>query len=199
MTAATKKTTTAKATQPVEAAVAAGQEAVQSAVKASQDAATKGYEKAVAMTKEQVSAATKNYEKAVAVTKEQVEAAVKAGADAFKGYEEIAAFGKGNMDAVMRSSSIFTKGVQDVNKMLFGLAQNSVEESVSAAKAILACKNLRDVVEAQGEYVRSNYAKYLSEGRKVSDLSVKVLEDSLAPLGERVNVAVEKFSKPIAA
>lgn len=199
---ATKKTNAAKApkvAQPVEAAVAAQREAVETVVKAGQDAASKGYEKAVAMTQEQVEVATQNYEKAVAATKEQVESAVKAGADAFKGYEEFSAFGKENVDAVVRSSSIFAKGVQDVNKVLFGLAQGSVEDSVAAAKAMLGCKTLHDVVEVQSQYAKVNYGKYLNEGRKVSDLSVKVLEETMAPIGNRVNVAVEKFSKPIAA
>jgi phasin family protein len=199
---ATRKTKAAKApkvVQPVETAVAAQREAVETVVKAGQDAASKGYEKAVAMTQEQVEAATKNYEKAVAATKEQVETVVKVGADAFKGYEDFAAFGKENVEAVVKSSSILAKGAQDVNKVLFGLAQGSVEASVAAAKAILGCKTLRDVVEVQSEYAKVNFGKYLNEGRKVSDLSVRVLEDAMAPIGNRVNVAVEKISKPIAA
>ena len=72
-----------KATETVEAAVAAGKETVETVVKASTEAATKGVEKAVA------------------VSQEQVAAAVKAGSDAFKNYEDVIAFGKENVDALL--------------------------------------------------------------------------------------------------
>ena len=96
-----KKTPTAA--KQVEAAVAAGKETVDAAVKVGTDAFAKGYENAVA------------------TSREQVDAAVKAGADAFQGYEEVVAFGKDNVDAVMESSTILAKGVQEFNKVWFNL------------------------------------------------------------------------------
>lgn len=177
--AAAKKTN--KAAEQVQAAVAAGKESVETVVKATTEAATKGYEKALAASQEQVQAAVKN------------------SADAFKGYEDMMAFGKDNMEAVIASGSVFAKGLQDINQTWFGLVQASIEGGVNASKAMMACKTVPEMVEIQSDLARENYNKFLSEGHKVSDLSAKVAEKALEPITGRVNASVEKFSKPLAA
>jgi len=181
MNATVKKATVVKAAAPVEATVVAGKEAIENVVKTSTEVATKGYEKAIAM------------------SKEHVEAAVKAGTQAFKGYEDLVAFGKDNVDAVMKASAALAKGVQDLNKALFGLAQAALEENVAVTKKLLGCKSVKDVVEVQSELAKANYAKAVTEGRKLSDLSLKIAEEAAAPITARVTAAVDKFTKPLAA
>ncbi|MDA1090615.1 MAG: phasin family protein [Proteobacteria bacterium] len=123
----------------------------------------------------------------------------KAADEVLKGFEDAVAFGKEAVDAVMKSNAIFVKGVQDINTALFGLAQSSMEDSVAATQKIFGCKTVADVMDAQAELAQSNYAKALDDGRKISDLSVKVAEAASKPITKQVNAAVEKFSKPIAA
>jgi phasin family protein len=182
MTAARKNTAGKAGTaKPVEAAVAAGAEAVETVVKAGAQVAAKGYEKAVAM------------------GREQVETAVKAGAGAFKGYDELAGFGKDNVEAVMTSGAILAKGVQDLNDVWLGLARASVEDAVGAAKALFGCKTLPEVVEVQTGLAQAQYEKFVAESRRLSDMSAKLTENASAPIAARVTVAVEKFNKPLAA
>lgn len=173
----TSKKTAAK---QVEAAVAAGKETVDAAVKVGTDAFAK------------------NFESAAASTKEQVDAAVKAGADAFQGYEEVVAFGKDNVDAVMESSSILAKGVQDFNKIWFDLAQASVDQNVAATKALLGCKSAKDLAQVQSGLATRNYDALVVDGRKLSDMSVKLAEAVAKPVNARVNAAMDKLSKPVA-
>ncbi len=40
---------------------------------------------------------------------------------------------------------------------------------------------------------------FLTNSAKLSDLGVKVANEAFAPIGERVNVTIEKFAKPLAA
>ncbi|MCH6589193.1 MAG: phasin family protein [Proteobacteria bacterium] len=171
----------AKPAKPVEAAVATGAEAVETVVKAGAQVAAKGYEKAVAM------------------GREQVETAVKAGAGAFKGYGDLAGFGKDNVQAVMTSGAILAKGVQDLNDVWLGLARASVEDAVGAAKALFGCKTLPEVVELQTGLAQAQYEKFVAESRRLSDMSAKLAENASAPITARVTVAVEKFTKPLAA
>lgn len=143
-------------------------------------------------------AAAKGYEKASATVQEQIEAAVKAGTDSFKGYEDMVAFGKENMDAFMASGSIFAKGFQDLNAAWLGLAQASFENSIAATKAVMECKSIPEAVEVQSDLAKDSYAKIVTESQKLSELSVKLTEKALEPIAGRVNVAVEKLSKPLA-
>ena len=176
----TKKTAAANAAEQIEAAVAAGKDNMETVVKASAEAAAKGYDQAVQ------------------ATKEHVEAAFKAGSDAFKGYEDVAAFNKDNVDALVKSGAVLAKGAQDFNALWFDFAQASIEEGIAATKAILGCKTLQQVAEVQGDLVKGGYDKLVTESRKMSDMSVKVAENAAKPIAGRVNVAVEKFTKPLA-
>ena len=178
-----KKPTAAAAPKPapVEAAVAAGKETVETVVKAGAEVAAKGVEKAVAMGQEHVAAA------------------VKAGGEAFKNYEDVVAYNKDTVDAFMKANTIMTKGVQDINKVLFGLAQKNMEESVALTKKLFGCKNVNEMVKIQNDLMKANYTKVLDESRKISDMAVKLAEEATAPLADRVTVAVEKVTKPLAA
>lgn len=179
--ATAKKSPAAQATKQVEAAVAAGKESLEQAVKAGTDAAQQ------------------NYEKAVAVTREQVEAAAKASSDAFKSYEDIVSFQKDNLDAVVKSSDILVKGLQEMNKAIMGLAKASMEESVATTKKLMACKDPKEAFALQSSLAKASYEKTVSESKKISDMSVKLAESVAAPINSRLTVTVEKLSKPIAA
>jgi phasin family protein len=120
-------------------------------------------------------------------------------AEAIKGYEEVVSFGQESVDAMMKSNAILVKGVQDINAVLFGLAQASIEDGVAATRKFFGCKTVADVMDAQAELAKAGYAKALEDGRKISDLSVQVAEAASKPISKQVNATVEKFSKPIAA
>lgn len=176
-----KKTAAETVTETAEAAMTAGKETVEAAVKAGADAAAKGYEQAVAM------------------SKEHADAAAKAGAEAFKSYEDLAAYNKDNLDAALASGAVFAKGVQEFNRAFYALARASMEDSVTAAQRIMACKNPADVFAVQSDLARAGYDKALAESRRFSDMGVKLAEEAAAPAARRVTATVEKFAKPLAA
>ena len=123
----------------------------------------------------------------------------KAATDAIKGYEQAVAYGKENVDAVMKSNAIFVKGLQDINTVLFGLAQTSLEDSVAATQKLFGCKTVADVMDTQADLAKTGYAKAVENSRKISELSAKVAEAARQPITKQVNEVVEKFSKPMAA
>lgn len=123
----------------------------------------------------------------------------KTAADAIKGYEQAVAYGKENVDAVIKSNAIFVKGLQDIHTVLFGLAQTSLEDSVVATQKLFDCKTVADVIGAQADLAKTGYAKAIEDGRKISEMTVKVAEAASQPITKQVNATVEKFSKPIAA
>jgi|SaaInl4_135m_RNA_FD_contig_21_445507_length_692_multi_9_in_0_out_0_1 phasin family protein len=171
------KTAENEAVNAVEAAVAVSKEAVEKAVKAGNEAATKGYEQAVS------------------ATKEQVEAATKAGAETFKGYEGVFAFHKSNFDAAMAASDIWMNGVKDLNTAFGAFASKSVDQSVSSTKALLKCTTVEDVVALNSEAAKSSYDSVVAETQNIREMSIKLAETSAKPLASRVNETVAQFSK----
>jgi len=123
----------------------------------------------------------------------------KTAADAIKGYQQAVAFGKENVDAVMKSNAILAKGIQDINTVLFDLAQTALQDSVVAAENLFGCKTVAEVMDTQAGLAKTGYAKALDDSRKISELTTKVAEAASRPITSQVNAAVEKFSKPMSA
>ena len=138
--------------------------------------------------KEGVAKATAGLEATQAKVKEGVEKAMKTA-------EELVAFNQGNIEAIVKSSQIWATGMQDLSKHIAAAAQASMDESMSAFKALTSVKSLKDAFELQSSFARAALEKSLAEFGKLTDASFKLTEQALAPITARVNVAVEKFAK----
>ncbi|MEA2739332.1 MAG: hypothetical protein QOH05_2639 [Acetobacteraceae bacterium] len=155
---------------------------------AAEQAANQGIEATVSNLKEGVAKATAGFEATQAKMKEGVEKAMKTA-------EELVAFSQGNLEAVMKSSQIWATGVQDLSKHMAAAAQASLDESMSAFKALTGVKSLKDAFELQSSFARAALEKSLAESGKLTDASFKLTEQALAPITARVSVAVEKVAK----
>jgi len=139
---------------------------------------------------------TSDFNQFASVAKQQIE---KAASQFVKNYEAYTAFTKGNVEAVVASGTIAVKGLEDLSKASIAYTQSSYESSVAASKAALSAKSLREITDLQTSFAKSAFDSALSEGTKLTELSVKVTKEALQPLSARVNVAVEQLSKPLAA
>jgi phasin family protein len=143
-----------------------------------------------------IETAQKNYEKLFGSTKEQVE---KASATAFKTYEDFSKFSKENVEAYVVAGSTVFKGFETISRAWVSFAQETFDASAQVAKAMLTAKTLREAVDVQTDFAKTTFDKLVSEGTKVSELSVKVANEAAEPISARLNATIEKFLKPVAA
>jgi len=155
-----------------------GKDVFENFVKVGQDAVTQSYDKAIAATKEQLGKAT---------------------SQTFKSYDELFSMGTANTDAVVKAGTILAHGFADMHKQVLAQAQAEIENSVETAKALFACKNVQDVVAFQTKLAQASMDKLMAQSSKLSEMTVKVANEAAEPISQRVNVAVEKFMKPLAA
>lgn len=156
---------------------------------------------------DKIAAATKTIETAVTTAKQNLEGLVKAqqeqvekaSAQILKGFDELTALTKGNVDAVVKSGTIVAKGAEEAGKQVAAFTQSSLEKSVATGKALLAVKTIQELVELQNAYAKSSFDALVAETTKLQQLTVKVANEALAPINERVNVTVEAIAKPVAA
>ncbi|MEQ8964272.1 MAG: phasin family protein [Azospirillaceae bacterium] len=166
------------ATKSVEDTIAATKETMDSAVKAGQETAVKNFEQAVSLGKEQFD---------------------KAGNQFFEGCNDVADFHKANVDAVMAASTTWAKGFEAMGRAWFDYTRSSMEQSVGVAKAMMTAKTLKEVVDLQSDFAKTSLDGLLAETTKLQDTTMKTANEAITPLSERVNVAVEKMGKPLAA
>jgi phasin family protein len=114
---------------------------------------------------------------------------------AMKTAEELMAFSQGNLEAMVRSGQIWASGMQDLGKQMAATAQASFDETMSTFKALTSAKSLKDAFDLQATLARTTLEKTLAESGKLTDASMKLTEQTLAPLTARVTLAMEKFAK----
>ena len=90
------------------------------------------------------------------------------------------------------------KGMEAMTKEFFTFAQGSMEENVAVAKKMLGAKNVQELFDVSGEVAKSNFDKTLAETAKLTEMSVKVANETFQPLQSRMNVTVEKMIKSAA-
>ena len=132
------------------------------------------------------------YEQVVETTKAQVE---KTNEAVVKGYDEFAALQKEGVDALIKAGAIWAKGAEDFGKAYLALAQETAEANSDAAKALFSAKSLEEAVELQGEIARKSFDKSLSEGTKLSELSLKVANEAFQPIQQQLTAVVAKAGK----
>jgi phasin family protein len=117
----------------------------------------------------------------------------------FKAAEEAAEFGRGNAEAVAKATQLYVAGVQDLGKQTMALFQGLSEQAIESAKAFSGVKSLKEAADLQASYTRATVEKTFAESAKLQETALKLAETSFAPLSARMTLAVEKFSKPLAA
>jgi phasin family protein len=148
----------------------------------------KGVESTVSGLKDGMTRATVGFENTQEKVKEGMEKAMKTA-------EELMAFSQGNLEAMVRSGQIWASGMQDIGKQMAATAQASFDETMSTFKAFTSVKSLKDAFDLQATLARTTLEKTLAESGKLTDASMKLTEQTLAPLTARVTLAMEKFAK----
>jgi phasin family protein len=105
------------------------------------------------------------------------------------------AFGKANFEAATASGKIWVAGVQDLTNQLAGTARASFDGSVANAKALRAAKSVREAIDLQGAHGKASLANTMAESKRLTEASLKLAEQSMAPLTARIAVAAESFAK----
>jgi phasin family protein len=152
------------------------------------DAAGKGFESTVSGLKDGMTRATAGFADTQAKVKEGMEKAMKTA-------EELMSFSQGNLEAMVKCGQIWAAGVQDIGKQMAASARASFDETMSTFKAFTSVKSLKDAFDLQSSLARSTMEKTLAESGRLTDASLKLTEQTLAPITARVSLAVEKFAK----
>lgn len=113
-------------------------------------------------------------------------------------YERMKEMSTGNVEAVMSAGKIAASGFEDIAREMTNYFKTTVEDSVSASSALLACKDIQEVYDLQTKQAQKFWDLWLTESTKLSEMSYKMVSDSMAPISERVTASVNEFNKPTA-
>ena len=138
---------------------------------------------------------------------EHIEAAVKNGAEAFKtnfdkavkGYDKFLGYGKDNLEAVVASANAAGKGAETLHNELYAFSKQSIEDSIAAAKAVLASKSAHEAFELQSDFAKTAFDHYVGEVTKLNEIISAAAKDAFSPIQARYQAWVDAVQSTRAA
>lgn len=115
--------------------------------------------------------------------------------NAIKSTEELVSFSQGNFEALIKSSQIWATGLQDLGRQFAATAQAQMDETLASVKSLSSVKSLKEALDLQTGMAKAAMEKIVAETGKVTDATVKLAEQTLAPITARVTLATEKFGR----
>jgi hypothetical protein len=108
---------------------------------------------------------------------------------------EIASFNHGNAEAIMKSGKIWAAGWQDIAKTMAGTAQAHLDQTMSIWKALVSVRSLKEVRDLRASLPHTSFEAAVVETGKLTDASMRLANQTMAPLIERITLVVEKFTR----
>jgi hypothetical protein len=111
----------------------------------------------------------------------------------------LADLGRENAAALAKSNLALSEGLQAIGEEVLGYARLSFESASKTAKALLGAKTLDEVIKLNSDLARTSFETMMARSARLSEMSVTVANETLAPLGGRVEATISKMTKAVAA
>lgn len=113
--------------------------------------------------------------------------------------QDAAVLGQDQVDAMMKSSTIFAKGLEDIMKTCMEIAQEAGEKSQSAAKTVMACKTLNEFTDIQTKLAQASFDEFMTNATRISEKAVKVCTDAFEPINDQMGKTIKRATDSMAA
>jgi phasin family protein len=138
---------------------------------------------------------------------EGIETVMKTGTEAFKtgfekavkGYDQFLGYGKETVEAYVKSANEAGKGAETLHNEIYAYSKQSIEDSIAAAKTILASKSVQEAFELQTDFAKSAFEAYVGEVSKLNEILVASSKKAFEPIQGRYQAWVEVVQSTRAA
>ena len=104
-------------------------------------------------------------------------------------------FAKGNVEAMVESGKILATGLQELGATALTDSKTAFETMTSEIKSLASAKSPTEFFQLQSALLRKHFDTAVAQTSKSTEAMLKLANDSMAPLSNRVTVAVEKVTK----
>ena len=100
--------------------------------------------------------------------------------------EPLASLTQRNIEAMMRSSQIWTAGFQEIGRTMAAMAKAQFENGMTTCKAMGSVKSLAEAAELQAAHAHRSCADAMADARTLHAATVTLAEQTMAPLKEHL-------------
>jgi len=108
--------------------------------------------------------------------------------------QDAAAMGQDQINAIMKSSAIFAKGMEDIMKTCMEICAEAGEKGQTVAKSVLSCKTLNEFTEVQTKLAQASFDDFMTNATRISEKGVKLCTEAFEPINDQVGKAMKKAS-----
>ncbi len=109
-----------------------------------------------------------------------------------EGLDKFNASAKGGLDAIFASSSILTKGWNELAAKSFEAAKANAELTLEFAGALSKAKTLSDVVALPSAHANKQFQALSSQAKDISSLARKIADEAFKPLQSQIEIAAKR-------
>jgi phasin family protein len=110
---------------------------------------------------------------------------------AVKGYDQVLGYSKDTVEAYVKSANAAGKGAESLHSEIYSYSKQSIEDSIAAAKAVLAAKSVHEAFELQTDFAKTAFDTYVGEMTKLGEIFTAATKQTFEPLQGRVQAWVE--------
>jgi phasin family protein len=115
------------------------------------------------------------------------------------GFEEIKDLSQQNVSALMASSTIVARGVEEAGQEVAAFSQQRSEASLEVLRKLATVTSLTDAVELQQSFAKASVTALISETERLSAMMTATARNAFAPINDRVTATVALVTRPVAA
>jgi hypothetical protein len=115
------------------------------------------------------------------------------------GLESMADFGRDYIAVMTKANLALSEGLQAIGQEMLAYATNAFESASQTATALLGAKTLDEVIQLNSDLAKSALDTMVERSAKLSEMGVILANETLAPLGNRVEATLAKFARSTAA
>jgi phasin family protein len=95
-----------------------------------------------------------------------------------------------SIESLTKSGATFTKGAEQMMKTITSVVQESSQRNAEAIKAMMACKTLNELTEAQNKMAQQNFEDMMSTMTKMSEMTIKLCKEAMEPMNAQMTKAM---------
>ncbi len=103
-----------------------------------------------------------------------------------------------NVEAFIKSGTIFAKGFEELMKTAAALTQTAAEKQAQFAKEVMSSKTLNEFAEAQNKVAQNSFNELMVNTTKLSEMSVKLLSEASEPINKVMTKTITTAQKQAA-
>lgn len=112
-----------------------------------------------------------------------------------KNFQEMTGSNKEMLEAYVSYCTTWTKGCEEISKTSMTTMQNLAQQWMQCCKTMLTAKTMKEAMDTQGDYMRTQFDTVLAEGTKLSELCVKLATEASEPVQTQWTQMVSKYNK----